>query len=542
MTMNMADMWETVARTIPDEIAQVHGSTRRTYREFEARAARLAGALRAHGVGPGDKVALYLFNAPEYLETVFAALKLRAIPVNVNFRYLADELKYLLDNADAKAIVYHGELAERVAEVRDQLPRLQFQIQVCTADSDRGELLSNASEYENVLAQHDPVESIERSPDDFLFLYTGGTTGMPKGVMWSHGDLYKTLSRGFAPLGEFVPSTVEELAEATVRMHELDAAPRGVAAAPLMHGMAWFTAMGNLITAGRVLSLAKRSFDGDELWQLVQAEKASTCTIVGDAFARPMIAALEEAERRNEPYDISSLFAIISGGVMWTPRFKRPFLERGVAMLIDGLGSSEAPGMAMKVHTSVEDLETGKFELGPDTRVISEDGRFVQPGSEEIGMVALGSGIPSGYYKDEKKSDETFKVVDGVRYAIPGDFARVEADGSITLLGRGSVCINTGGEKVFPEEVEETLKLHDAVVDSTVVGVADPKWGEAINAVVALEPNATLSEAELIEWTKNKLAAYKAPKRVIVVDKIVRSPSGKADYRWAKRLAEAQEG
>jgi fatty-acyl-CoA synthase len=540
MTMNMADMWESVAATIPAELALVHGSTRRTYREFEERAARLARALQDHGIGAGDKVALYLFNAPEYLETVFAALKIRAIPVNVNFRYLADELRYLLGNADAKAVVFHGELAERVDAVRAELPGLRLLVQVETTEADRVDLLSGAAEYEDVLRRHDRAEVVERSADDFLFLYTGGTTGLPKGVMWTHGDLYKTLSRGFAPLGDFVPSTPAEIAEAAVKMHELAAAPRGLAAAPLMHGMAWFTAMGNLVTAGTVLSLSQRSFDAHELWRMVEAEKASTCTIVGDAFARPMIAALEEAEEAGRPYDISSLFAIISGGVMWTPPFKKPFLDRGVALLIDGLGSSEAPGMAMKVHTSADDLETGKFELSADARVITEDGRFVEPGSEEIGLVGLSSGIPSGYYKDEKKSGETFRTIGGVRYAIPGDYARVEADGTITLLGRGSVCINTGGEKVFPEEVEEVLKLHPDVVDSTVVGVEDPKWGEAITAVVSLRCDRSVAEADLIAWTKQNLAAYKAPKRIIVVDQIVRSPSGKADYRWAKRVAQGQ--
>ena len=539
MGMNFADIWETVAQTIPDCTAQIHGTTRSSYREFEDRSARLANALRHRGVGPGDKVALYLFNAPEYLETVFAALKLRAIPVNVNFRYLADELQYLLENADAKAVVYHGALASRIDEVRARLPVLRCFLQVTTTADDRVEPIADAEAYESVIDSHEPEEVIERSADDLLFLYTGGTTGMPKGVMWKHADLYKTLSRGFAALGDFVPKTTSEIKEATQRLHDLDAAPRGIAAAPLMHGMAWFSSMGNLITAGSVISLANRSFDAHELWSLVERERATTCTIVGDAFARPMVEALEEREKAGAPYDISSLFAVISGGVMWTPRFKKPLLESGVAMLIDGLGSSEAPGMAMRVDTVDSDLDTAKFELSPDTRVITEDGRFVEAGSEEIGLVALCSGIPSGYYKDADKSAETFREIDGKRYAIPGDFAKVEADGTITLLGRGSVCINSGGEKVFPEEIEETLKLHSDVRDSTVVGVPDAKWGEAIHAVVALESGSQRSEGELIEWVKSRLAAYKAPKKIVFVDAIERSPSGKSDYRWAKRVAQA---
>jgi fatty-acyl-CoA synthase len=538
MSMSIADMWEAVADTIPDEIAQIHGDAECTYRDFETRSARLATALREAGVRAGDKVALYLFNANEYLETVFAALKLRAVPVNVNFRYLADELHYLLANAEAAVVVYHGALAERIAAVRERLPGLKCLVQVVTTDDDRVPLLAAAREYEELVAGHAPAERIERSADDLLFLYTGGTTGLPKGVMWRHGDLYTTLSRGFAPLGGFVPKTRGEFAKAAHDMHALGAAPRGLAAAPLMHGMAWFSSMGNLVTSGTVLSLASRSFDPHELWRTVQRYRVTTCVIVGDAFARPMVRALEEAEAAGQPYDISSLFAIISGGVMWTPAFKRPFLERGVAMLIDGLGSSEAPGMGMKVHTSAEDLETAKFELNPGTVVLGDDGRFLEPGSPEIGLLAVSGGIPSGYYKDDNKTATTFRVIAGVRYAIPGDYAKVEADGSITLLGRGSVCINTGGEKVFPEEIEEALKLHPAVADCTVVGVADDRWGEAITAVVACEATQSASEADLIAWTRERLAAYKAPKRVVFVDRIVRSPAGKADYRWAKQVAE----
>ena len=419
MSMNMADMWEAVADTIPDELAQIHGDGRCTYRDFESRSARLAAALRASGVGPGDKVALYLYNANEYLETVFAALKLRAVPVNVNFRYLADELHYLLANAEARAVIYHGALAARIAAVRDRLPGLSCLLQVSTTAEDEVPLLAGARAYEDFLGAHTPAERIERSPDDLLFLYTGGTTGLPKGVMWKHRDLYATLSRGFAPLGDFVPATPREIGRAALEMHALGAAPRGLAAAPLMHGMAWFSSMGNLITSGTVLSLASRSFDAHELWRLVQREKVTTCVIVGDAFARPMVRALEEAEAAGRPYDISSLFAIISGGVMWTPPFKKPFLERGVAMLIDGLGSSEAPGMGMKIHTSAADLETAKFELNPGSVVIGDDGRFLEPGSTEIGLLAVSSGIPSGYYKDSEKTAATYRVIDGVRWALP---------------------------------------------------------------------------------------------------------------------------
>ncbi len=541
MTLNLADTWEAVADALGDEVALIQGDHSETFRQFETRAARLAGALRAHGVAPQAKVALYLFNANEYLESCFAAFKLRAVPVNVNYRYLADELHYLLDNADAEVLVYHGALAERVAAVRERLPKLRVLVQVTTTDADRVPLLPGAIDFEAFLASGEPAPRMERSPDDLIFLYTGGTTGLPKGVMWRHADLFRVLSQSYQAIGE-VPTTAAEAGDIARRMREMGVSGPCLAAAPLMHGMAWFTSMGRLMTGSTVVSLAKRSFDAHELWGLVQQHRVAMCVIVGDAFARPMVRALEEAEAKGTPYDISSLMVVVSGGVMWTPIFKQAFLDRGVPMLIDGLGSSEATGIGMMISTAGAELETAKFQLNPTTRVFTEAGRAVQAGSGEIGLLAVAadSGIPLGYYKDESKTAATFKVIDGVRYSIPGDWARIEADGSITLLGRGSVCINTGGEKVFPEEVEEVVKLHPAVEDCTVVGLADESWGERIVAVVAFSSGCSATEAELIATAREKLAAYKAPKQIVVVERIVRSPAGKADYRWAKETAARQ--
>ena len=538
MTMNLGDAWEAVADQLGDEIALRHGAQAETFGQFERRAAQLAGALQAHGIGHDTKVALYLYNANEYLEACLAAFKLRAVPVNVNYRYLADELHYLLENADAEAIVYHGAMAERVQAVRARLPKLRLLIQVTTTDADRVPLLPGAHDFETLLAAHAPLPRIERSPDDLIFLYTGGTTGLPKGVMWRHRDLFRVLSQSYQAIGE-VPATAAEAGVLAKRMREMGVSGPCLAAAPLMHGMAWFTSMGRLMTGSTVVSLAKRSFDAHELWGLVQEHKVAMCVIVGDAFARPMVRALEEAEAAGKPYDISSLMVVVSGGVMWTPPFKQAFLDRGVPMLIDGLGSSEATGIGMMISTAGTELETAKFQLNPTTRVFTEDGRAVTPGSDEIGLLAVAadSGIPLGYYKDETKTANTFKVIDGVRYSLPGDWARVEADGSITLLGRGSLCINTGGEKVFPEEVEEVLKLHPAVEDCTVVGIPDETWGERIVAVVAFGTGQSAAEEELIASARERLAAYKAPKQVVVVDRIVRSPAGKADYRWARETA-----
>lgn len=541
--MNFADMWEAVAARRPDVPAQIHGDAVTTFRDFEARAARIAGALGSWGLGLDSKVALYLFNCNEYLETVFAAMKVRAVPVNVNYRYLADELHYLLENSDAEVVVYHGALAERVAAVRDRLPRLRAFVQVETAPEDRVPLLPGALSYEDAVHSHDPAPRLERSAEDRIFLYTGGTTGLPKGVMWSHRALYAQLSASYLPLGTPVPATLEEVAAAPDRLDAIGAGGPGLAAAPLMHGMAWFSSMGRLLVGGTVVSLTNRSFDAHEFWRAVVRHRIAAATIVGDAFARPLVAALEEAERRGEPYDVSSLKMIVSGGVMWTPPWKQPFLDRGVAMLIDGLGASEATGAGMMISVPGQDLSTARFQLGADARVVTEDGRDVRPGSGEVGVIAIGGGaLPDGYYKDEGKSAVTFRTIDGKRYAIPGDFATVEADGTITLLGRGSVCINTGGEKVFPEEVEEAIKLHDAVEDCTVVGVPDERWGQAITAVVQCAAGRSVEPRALVEHARSRLAAYKAPKHVVLVDRIVRSPAGKADYRWALDRAKAALG
>jgi len=543
MSFNFADMWEAVAARRPDAPAQIHGPTVSTFGDFDDRAARLAAALHAWGVGPGSKVALFLFNCNEYLESVFAAMKVRAVPVNVNYRYLADELHYLLENSDAEVLVYHGALAARVEEVRGRLPNLRILVQVETAPEDRVPLLAGALSYEDVVRSYDPMAPIERSPSDHVFLYTGGTTGLPKGVMWTHRALFAQLSASYLPLGGPPPATLDEVAAAPERLDAVGAGGAGLAAAPLMHGMAWFSSMGRLMIGGAVVSLTKRSFDAHEFWRAVAEHRIAAATIVGDAFARPLVAALEEAERRGEPYDVSSLQMIVSGGVMWTPPFKQPFLDRGVAMLIDGLGSSEATGAGMMISMAGQDLGTARFQLGTDARVITEDGRDVAPGSGEVGMIAVsGDALPDGYYKDESKSAATFRTIGGRRFAIPGDFATVEADGTITLLGRGSVCINSGGEKIFPEEVEEALKTHPTVEDCTVVGVPDDKWGQAITAVAQCVPNASVTPEELIEHARGRLAAYKAPKHVVFVDRIVRSPAGKADYRWALDRAKAALG
>ena len=311
--MNLASIWEAVADRVPDKTALVHGEQRVTFREFDRRAARLAAAFAAAGTGRDTKVAMYLFNCNEYLETAFAAMKLRAVPVNVNYRYLEEELHYLIENSDAEVLVYHGALAERVARVRARLPRLRLLVQVRTEEADRVSLLDGAVAYEDLIGSNDPAPRIARSGDDLLFLYTGGTTGLPKGVMWPHRALFAQFSAGYMPLGGFVPSTPQECADAAVQLDEMGAAGPSLAAAPLMHGMAWFTSMSTLMTGSTVVSLTSRSFDAHEFWRAVEENRVRMTTIVGDAFARPLVNALLEAEEKGKPYDLSSLFAVVVG-------------------------------------------------------------------------------------------------------------------------------------------------------------------------------------------------------------------------------------
>jgi len=365
-------------------------------------------------------------------------------------------------------------------------------------------------------------------------LYTGGTTGMPKGVMWRQDDLVMLLA---AQLGGTFPDEPDYDA---VRALRTAPGPVALPACPLMHGTGALISMVTLSQAGCVVLLSERNYDPVELLDTIERDRANVVVIVGDAFAKPMLRALDAEPGR---WDLSSVLGMTSSGVMWSEETKQGLLRHhGAMMLMDGFSSSEALGMGVSISGGGSTAETAKFQLGPNARVITEDGRFVEPGSEEIGMVGVGGRVPLGYYKDEEKSARTFKVIDGVRYSIPGDFATVEADGSIRLLGRGSVCINTGGEKVFPEEVEEALKTHPAVRDAVVVGVPDEKWGEAITALVEPAPGHPPDEAELITHVKGRIAAFKAPKRVLLVDSVGRAPNGKVDYKRCRAEAIERAG
>lgn len=523
---NFADVWETVAETQPDAPALVHGDIRRTWAEFDARANGVAGwLLGLDGIEHQDKVAHYLYNCTEFLESMFGIFRAGLAPVNTNYRYADEELLYLWDNADAVAVVFHGTFADRIETLRHKLPKIKGWLWV---DDGAGPCPDWATAYEDAAAAGKAGDSVKgpwgRDGDDLYMLYTGGTTGMPKGVMWRQDDIFSSLNEAY----NTYPATPDLDAVRQVRQ-EQGPGFKMIPACPLMHGTGAFTAFSILSMGGCVATLTNRTFDADELLATVDREKINVIAIVGDAFAKPILRALDASPGK---YDISSLALMVSSGVMWSHETKEGLLRHHGAMLLsDAFSSSEALGMGSSVSGGGSAADTAKFNLGANSVVITDDGRLVEPGTGEVGMVGVRGRLPIGYYKDPEKSAKTFRTIDGVRYSIPGDYATVEADGSLKLLGRGSVCINTGGEKVYPEEVEEVLKTHPSIRDAVAVGVPDEKWGEAITAVVEPHPGASVDEADVIAHVKSRLAAYKAPKRVLVVDTIGRAPNGKVDYK-----------
>ncbi|HVM67037.1 MAG TPA: AMP-binding protein [Acidimicrobiales bacterium] len=527
-----ADAYERVAENLPGAPCQSQGDRELTWCEFDRRANALAADLLAAGLGEQAKVAAYLTNCPEYLEAYVAAFKAGLVPVNTNFRYGPAEVRYLLDNADAEAVVFHASFAPLLEEVRADLPRVRRWYVVADGAPEPGW----AVPYEPVVAPGADrvVAPWGRSPDHLLLLYTGGTTGMPKGVMWRQDDLFNLLGGAGNPVLGIPPSSgLDDYAS------QISApGPRVVAACPLMHGTGQFSALLAMNRGGSVVCLAGRRFDADELWQTVQDCRADGLAIVGDAFARPMLASLDAHPGR---WDLSSLKVVTSSGVMWSREVKTGLLRHlpGV-VLFDSLGSSEAVGLGVSLSTAGAATGTARFALGAGARVVTDDGRFVAPGSGEEGMVAVTGFIPVGYYKDAEKTGRTFRTIDGTRYSVPGDYATVEADGTIRLLGRGSVVVNTGGEKVFAEEVEEVLKQHPSVADAVVVGVPDPRFGQAVTAVVELAPGAAAEGADLAEFVRRHLAGYKVPRHIVVVGSIGRSPAGKVDYPRLAHVAAEQ--
>jgi acyl-CoA synthetase (AMP-forming)/AMP-acid ligase II len=513
---NFAAVWDGIAAIVPDRDAVVCGDHRSTWADFASRASRLAVHLEAAaGLQPGDRVAIDVTNRPEYLEAFYAALKLGCVPVNVNFRYTADELAYLLENSDARALVHAAAFAETAQQAAARI-----------VASARPLLLEVGEPYEQALgAAALAPRSTPRPPsgDDLIFLYTGGTTGMPKGVMWRNDDLYVALWASSHP-GAPEPPDPFAAARAGKRASTL------LPAAPLMHGTGLFATIAALAGGGTVVLVDRPGLDPELVWDAVARERVQTLTIVGDVFARPLLDALRADPDR---WDLSSLRAITSSGVLFSPDVKRGLLDRlpGVT-IVDALGASEGLGPRQAARADDSTISAARFSVDDRIRVVDDEtGRDVVPGSGDIGLLAMGGRIPVGYFKDPEKTAATFRTLDGARYSIPGDYATVELDGTVRLLGRGSACINTGGEKVYPEEVETALREHPSVFDCVVLGVPDERFGERVVALVQVTDGGDFDESELIAWCHARMAGYKVPRRVLHVDSLARSAAGKANHR-----------
>lgn len=518
---NFADVWGTVAATVPERTAQVHGDERVSWAELEARAEGIARTLLDAGLRRQSHVALLLYNSPVYMECAFGILKAGLVPVNTNYRYRSQELEYLWTNADAAAVVFSGALTETVADVRPRLPQVTLWLHLDDGSHPRPEW---AHDYAAAIRAA-PISAAvpeARTGDDLMLIYTGGTTGLPKGVMWRQHDLYRASDTARDP-------EEADLEHVRRRIRERRPEPPvGLSASPLMHGTGFVFAGTVFSRAGTLVTTTSRSFDVVELLDTIQRERVTALCIVGDAFCLPIVDALDAEPDR---WDISSLAAVSSGGMVWSPTNKQRLLRYAPeAILVDTLNSSEASGMGRAIASSRKPPAAARFRLGKNAFVLDDQNREVEPGSGEIGRVAVRGNIPLGYYKDPVRTQQTFLEINGVRCTVPGDYATVEADGTITLLGRGSTSINTAGEKVYPEEVEYALKRHPAVADAIVVGVPSERFGEVVAAVVQPRPSASVDAAALIAHTKTLLASYKAPRHVMFVESLDRGPSGKADY------------
>ena len=533
MAWNFGDILDAIAPVLdPGSPAFIHGERVVTWGETIARSNNLARAMLARGAVTGDKIAFYMRNRPEYVETLAACFKARLTHVNVNYRYTPDEVLYIFDNSDATVIVYGSEFQGVIAQLKGRLTKAKLFIEITDAEPAKFAVRFDALASEG---DGSPL-GITRSPDDMLFIYTGGTTGMPKGVMWAHTDMREITLQAARKLGP-APETLEALVAA---VEQVGPGPRLLPAPPLMHGTGLLSAMGAHLAGGCVITLESASFDPIEMLEAIDKHKPQVLVLVGDAFGRPLLNALDAAPGR---YETSSVMSIVSSGVMWSVEVKRGLLRyMPDAVLSDGFSSSEAIGMGSSIMTAAGEVQTAKFMIGDRCKVIDENDQPVAPGSGVPGLVALGPPNPVGYYKDEEKTARTFRLIDGVRHSIPGDWCLVEPDGALTLLGRGSACINTAGEKVFPEEVEEALKTHPAIEDALVVGVPDETWGQAVTAVVQLTAGEGLDEEALRRHVRQSLAGYKTPKRVLVTDGALRAPNGKADYKTATSFARARLG
>lgn len=521
--LNFGDIYDAVAANFPDRTAIVYGERRYTWHELDARSNRLARNLASFGLKPDSKVAFYLRNSPAYVELWLACAKGRFVHANVNYRYVDHELHYLLDNADAEAVAYDAEFRPHVEALRPRLPKVKVWLEV--GDEPVPDFAVDFSAQGDT-GDGSPLD-IARSGDDLYFMYTGGTTGYPKAVMWPARQRIAAIQMTEA---ETVAEHIEGLKAAEV-------IPVSLPAAPMMHSTGLTTMKSNLFRGGTLVILPSHRFDAEMCVREIERNRVIRLSIVGDAFAVPLLQYLREHAGE---HDLTSIEQISSAGAMFSEQFKQELLNYFPnTRLSDGLGSSEGSRLGSSITERGESGQTGRFQVGPDVKVFREDFTEVEPGSGEAGMLATGGPLPLGYYKDDEKTAKTFHTIGGVRYAIAGDWCRVEADGTMTLLGRGSNCINTGGEKVYPEEVEQALKKIPEITDAAVFGIPDERWGETVAALVKTADRRPLSEEALRSHLEQYIARYKHPRHVAYPDAEFRHENGKINYRKAKRLLEA---
>lgn len=537
VALNIADFVEHSIDLNPDRIALLDKDREVTYAQFEKRANRLANYLRDSGVKPGDKVGIYCRNTIEAIEAMVAVFKARAVMVNVNYRYVENELQYIFENSDMSALVVERRYSDKVAGVLPNTPLVHTTV-VVEDGTDLDYSAFDGTSYEEALSKGSPERNFgERSADDLFMLYTGGTTGKPKGVMWRHEDWWRVLGGGT----NFVTGELVEDEWALAKLGAENPAMVRFPIPPMIHGGAQAAVFHSLFGGGTLVMHPE--FDGHEVWQVIDRHKVNLIFITGDAMARPMLDALVEGNpNTGEPYDLSTLYVMASSAALFSPALKEQFLELLPNRLItDSIGSSETGfGGLNTVAKGFAHTGGPRVKIDGSTVVLDDEGNKVEPGSGKVGMLARSGNIPIGYYKDEAKTAETFKVIGNVRYAIPGDYATVEEDGTVTMLGRGSVSINSGGEKIYPEEVEGAIKAHPDVFDVLVVGVPDERFGQSVAAVIAARGSARPSVEDIAEAARKEIASYKLPRSLWFVDEIKRSPAGKPDYRWAKELTETR--
>lgn len=543
MEFNLANVNEAIANAVGDREAIIFRDRRFTFAEFTDRTRRLANFLIDNGIGlhtprsqlnpwqsGQDHVGLYLYNGNEYLEGMIGAYKCRAAPFNVNYRYVDEELIYLLNNASTKVLIFHSSLAHHVESIREHVPSLELLLQV---EDDDAPTIRGAIKYEEALSHSsNELPSVEPSPDDLYILYTGGTTGMPKGVLWRHADILTAALGGRRTNGELLRSVDEFV------MRSINQSRKSLPAPPFMHGAGHWNALQMLNAGGTtVIQDNVKKFDAKDVLDTIEREGINNLLVVGDAFGRPLADELDRTQR-----ELPSLRNIITGGAIMTAKVKRDLLSALPNIkIIDSAGSSETGGQATHVSDRTSGATTGRFSLSENNAVLSDDmTQVLAPGHSGLGWWARSGNIPLGYLDDENKTRATFPVVNGIRYSVPGDKVKLLEDGSLELHGRESVTINSGGEKIFAEEVEQALKHHQDVFDAVVAGRPSERWGNEVVAVVQLRDKAQPSEESLLDECNRHIARYKLPKAFIFVNEIFRSPSGKADYKWAKSVAESQ--